>query len=149
MEEITEQYEASERDAERLSGEKKEKLEKETKQAQEVRKQALERIGETKKRKVEEGKKESKVRRPKRQGTDTIEYLKEKATQDMKLRQEEQQLKKETQCALENQHSDMMSMFKTFQEQQQQQHQQMYQVQMGQQQQSQVLLTLLKQLADK
>ena len=57
LEEITEQYEASERDAERLSGEKKEKLEKETKQAQEVRKQALERIGETKKRKVEEGKK--------------------------------------------------------------------------------------------
>ena len=157
MEEIAEKFDASEKDAANQSEDKKEK-----KKAEEMRNQALERIGETKKRKVDEAdesRDQNSLKSRRRQGNETIIYLKQKAEQDIKVRQEELQLKRDAQVAQENhqkdmmqhlmkQHNQQMSLFNAFQQQQQQQMQQMSFIQQ-QQQQSQTLLSVLKELAQK
>ena len=108
MEEITEKFDASEKDAKSQSEDKKDKIEKERKQAEEMRNQALERIGETKKRKVEDEEGQEKSHRTRRrQGNETITYLKERAEKDMKMRREELQLKRDTQIAQEKHQSEM------------------------------------------
>ncbi|KAK2559050.1 hypothetical protein P5673_018688 [Acropora cervicornis] len=167
MEEIAEKFDASEKAAANQSEDKKDKSEKEKKQAEEMRNQALERIGETKKRKVDEAdesRDQNSLKSRRRQGNETIIYLKQKAEQDIKVIQEELQLKRDAQVAQENhqkdmmqhlmkQHNQQMSLFNAFQQQQQQQMQQMSQIQMSfiqqQQQQSQTLLSVLKELAQK
>ena len=167
MEEIAEKFDASEKDAANQSEDKKDKSKKEKKQAEETRNQALERIGETKKRKVDEAdesRDQNSLKSRRRQGNEIIIYLKQKAEQDIKVRQEELQLKRDAQVAQENhqkdmmqhlmkQHNQQMSLFNAFQQQQQQQMQQMSQIQMSfiqqQQQQSQTLLSVLKELAQK
>ena len=162
MEEIAEKFDASEKDAANQSEDKKDKSEKEKKQAEEMRNQALERIGETKKRKVDEADEsryQNCLKSRRRQGNETIIYLKQKAEQDIKVRQEELQLKRDAQVAQGNhqkdmmqhlmkQHNQQMSLFNAFQQQQQQQMQQMSFIQQ-QQQQSQTLLSVLKELAQK
>ena len=158
MEEIAEKFDASEKDA---AEDKKDKSEKEKKQAEEIRNQALERIGKTKKRKVDEAdesRDQNSLKSRRKQGNEAIIYLKQKAEQDIKVRQEELQLKRDAQVAQENhqkdmmqhlmkQHNQQMSLFNAFQQQQQQQMQQMSQIQMSfiqqQQQQSQTLLSVL------
>ena len=153
MEGIAEKFDASEKDAANQSEKKK---------AEEMRNQALERIGETKKRKVDEAdesRDQNSLKSRRRQGNETIIYLKQKAEQDIKVRQEELQLKRDAQVAQENhqkdmmqhlmkQHNQQMSLFNAFQQQQQQQMQQMSFIQQ-QQQQSQTLLSVLKELAQK
>lgn len=132
-----------------------------------MRNQALERIGETKKRKVDEAdesRDQNSFKSRRKQGNKTIIYLKQKAEQYIKVLQEELQLKRDAQVAQENhpkemmqhlmkQHNQQMSLFNAFQQQQQQQMQQMSQIQMSfiqqQQQQSQTLLSVLKELAQK
>ena len=91
-------------------------------------------------------------------------YLKQKAEQGIKVRQEELQLKRDAQVSQENhpkemmqhlmkQHNRQMSLFNAFQPQQQQQMQQMSQIQMSfiqqQREQGQTLLSVLKELAQK
>ena len=167
MEEIAEEFDASEKDAANQSEDKKGKNEKEKKQAEKVRNQALERIGETKKRRVDEADEsryQNSFKSRRKQENETIIYVKQKAEQDIKVRQEELQLKRDAQVAQENhpkemmqhlmkQHNQQISFFNAFQPEQQQQMQQISQIQMSfiqqQQQQSQTLLSVLKELAQK
>ncbi|KAK2564319.1 hypothetical protein P5673_012578 [Acropora cervicornis] len=72
MEEIAEKFDASEKDA---AEDKKDKSEKEKKQAEEIRNQSLERIGETKKRKVDEAdesRDQNSLKSRRKQGNETI-----------------------------------------------------------------------------
>ena len=167
MEEIAEEFDASEKDAANQSEDKKGKNEKEKKQAEKIRNQALERIGETKKRRVDEADEsryQNSFKSRRKQENETIIYVKQKAEQDIKVRQEELQLKRDAQVAQENhpremmqhlmkQHNQQISFFNAFQPEQQQQMQQISQIQMSfiqqQQQQSQTLLSVLKELAQK
>lgn len=85
MEEIAEKFDASEKDAANQSEDKKDKCEKEKKQAEEIRNKALERIGETKKRKLDEAdesRDQNSLKSRRKQGNETIIYLKQKAEQD-------------------------------------------------------------------
>ena len=161
MEELCEKFDASERDLQTVSDEKRAKLEQQRRQAEDIRSKALETMGETKKRKIEEDNQEKRGR-SRRSGGDTIAYLKEKSQQDMVIRQQELQMKREAQAAQEKHQGEMMkqllkqqemhqSDLGTFQQQQQQQLQQMSQMQLAlmqqQQQQSQALLAVMQELA--
>lgn len=145
MEEIVEKYDASEREVKDQAEEKKEKLENDRRKAEEIRKQALERVGETKKRKKDE-ENDSKPTRSRRRGSDTITYLKEKSEQEMKIRQEELELKREE----NNQQNEMMQhLFEQQQQQQQQMQQQLMGLMQQQQQQGQALMMLLQEIVSK
>lgn len=103
--------------------------------AEEMRKKALEKMGETKKRNNATNNEEGEVfvsesKRKRRSGSETIEYLKEKNESEKKLKEAEIELKKkesEQQLkraeAQEKQMSDMMKMQQSLLQQQQQQNQ--------------------------
>ena len=162
MEEICEKAEAAERDLQVMSEERKANLEKEKRQAEDMRAKALEKVGETKKREASDDvKKEKKARRS---GTDTITYLKERSEEEFKIRQEELELKKQEQRAQEKQQEEMTQqlirqqenqkvMFANLQKQQSEQLQQLSQMQMAmmqqQQQMQQQLLTVLEGFVSK
>ena len=63
-------------------GEKKDKMEGDRLKAEEMRRTAMETMGKTQKRKSEEG--QSKAKKCRRSGSETVEFLKLKAEQDMK-----------------------------------------------------------------
>ena len=69
------------------SEEKKGKIEADTKKAIEMRKRSLETFGETKERNGEE----VKCKRARNSGSETIQYLREKSENELKLREEELQ----------------------------------------------------------
>lgn len=162
MEEICEKAEAAERDLQMMSEERKANLEKEKRQAEDMRAKALEKVGETKKREASDDvKKEKKARRS---GADTITYLKERSEEEFKIRQEELELKKQEQRAqakqqeeitqqLIRQQEDQKVMFANLQKQQSEQLQQLSQMQMAmmqqQQQTQQQLLTVLQGFVSK
>jgi len=103
MDEICEKAEAAERDQQVISEERKASLEKEKKQAEDMRAKALEKVGDTKKEwqlvimVVESLKKKRKEKRA-RSGTETIACLKEKSAKEFQIRQEELQIRKKEQC---------------------------------------------------
>ena len=92
MEEVLERSQAVEALMEQANEEKRENIEKEKELAKDIRKQALERVGETKKRKGEE-----KPRGKRRSGGETMEYLRERSEQQTKIREEEMKMKREAQ----------------------------------------------------
>ncbi|KAK3754684.1 hypothetical protein QZH41_015383 [Actinostola sp. cb2023] len=82
VEEICEKAETAERDHQMMTEEKKSNLEKEKKQAEDMRAKALEKVGETKKRLFSDdssGEPEKKEKKARRSGTETIAYLKDKS----------------------------------------------------------------------
>ena len=76
-------------------GEKQDKMEEDRLEAEEMRRTALETIGKTQKRKSEEG--QSKAKKCRRSGSETVEFLKLKAEQDMGVKKQELQLRKHEQ----------------------------------------------------
>ena len=141
--------------------ERKEKEDRERKVAEEVRAQTLERVGQTRKRQRVEAKDDKPVKR--RSGGDTIEYLKERSQQQMRLREEELKIQREAQEAnakaqqafkaqLLQQQQQQQNMFAALQKEQQQQWQQQQQMQasiMLQQQQQQSQAMILQELVKK
>ena len=122
MEEICEKAEAAEKDQQMMSEEKKANVEKEKKQAENMRAKALEKVGETRKRVVSDdgsGEPEKKEKRARRSGTETIVYLKEKSEKEFKIRQEELELKKQEQCAQVKRQEEMTQQLSRQQEHQQ------------------------------
>ena len=80
--------------------ESKKKAEEEKTKAAGVRTLAMERMGETKKRKeTEDGKDNSKPKKSRRSGADTVEFLREKSEQDFMFKQQELESKKQQQEA--------------------------------------------------
>ena len=119
MEEIMEKcLEAEAQDAS-CNATNKKKIEIDRASGEEVRKKACEKLGETLKRKQEEEGAEKKSKKSRRYGSDTlIEFLREKAKQDLAVKQEEQQRK-------EREHERQVQLQEQFLlAQQQQQHQQ-------------------------
>ena len=162
MEEICEKAEAAERDLQMMSEERKANLEKEKRQAEDMRAKALEKVGETKKREASDDVKKGKKAR--RSGADTITYLKERSEEEFKIRQEELELKKQEQRAQAKQQEEITQqlirqqenqkvMFANLQKQQSEQLQQLSQMQMAmmqqQQQTQQQLLTVLEGFVSK
>lgn len=156
--------------------ETKEKQDKELldrKRAEEVRQKALESLGQTQKRHVEENDDCQRKKRPRKNGNETMMYLQNKAEREFDLRKEEMQLKrqemefqKEMQLeAIRKQNSTTQNVEKLFEHfqtqqlnlqqqlmQQQQQYQQMQMKQAQQQQQmmqqqSQLVFTLLEKMS--
>ena len=96
LEEICARSEESDRDKDGLAKQRREKMEKEAKQIEDMRAKALEKVGQTKKRVFEDEEEEEKPkRRGRRSGGDTVTYLQEKSVKEFGLRQEELALKKD------------------------------------------------------
>ncbi|XP_028415549.1 UPF0746 protein DDB_G0281095-like [Dendronephthya gigantea] len=161
LEELVEINEATERRAEEEDDEKKTAAEKERGQALEMRQRALERIGETQKRQGN-----NKETRKRRSSGETLEWLREKAEMNKKMREEELKEKQEQQNSMKEERMMLVEQMKLMHEnstaqlhqfrydqqvqQQQQQEQfallqqQMLSIMQQQQQQIQVLANLLK-----
>ena len=73
------------------------KNEEERKVAEDLRKTAMESMGETKKRSVESEGGDISVKRKLRSGSDAVEYLRERAEKEIKIREEELALRKQKQ----------------------------------------------------
>lgn len=92
MGDIITRFEEADAETDRLSEEKKKKVEMEATKAAEMRRLSLETFKETQARNSEIGEPSRKKRRA--SGSDTMTYLKEKAEMDMKIKSEEMQLRK-------------------------------------------------------
>ena len=106
--------------------------------AEEIRKVAMERYGETRKRSEEEDNTDKKVKRRK-SGGDAVEFLREKAQMEKELRKEEMAIKKkeqEQEAARQNMMQNMM----------QKMMQNMMQLQQQQQQQAATMMALVGRL---
>ena len=132
--------------------------------AEEVRKRAMERVGETRRRTGEDEESEGKRRRS---GTDTLNYLREKhggekdlrerelelRREEMELRRAEFELGREDQMAEREQrraeHGHMAEVVRGMQRQQQQQQDLLATLVQQQQQQGQAMLALMGQLIKK
>ena len=94
MEEIWEKWrEAESQDA--TCDKNKKQIEVDKASGEEVRRKACEKLGETSKRKMEEEAAEVKPRKSRRYGSDTIEFFREKAKQDLAIRKTRYDAKKE------------------------------------------------------
>ena len=90
LEEICEKSDASDRDQQAMSEERREKIEKEKKEAEDMRAKALEKLGQTRKRLLANTDDDDVVnnskaqRRGKKSGGETIAYLQEKSEKEFK-----------------------------------------------------------------
>lgn len=122
LEEILDKEKAADMERNEQAGTLTKKHQSEKASAEEVRRQAMERLGNTQKRNAdsEEGKPS---KRGKRRSSDAVEYLKEKFELESKLRKDEMELKKNEQQMLMDQQSQMhkqqLEMMKMVQQQNQ------------------------------
>ena len=122
IEEILDKEKAADIERSEQSGTLNKKQEDEKASAEEVRRQAMERLGKTQKRKAdsEEG---NPSKKGKRRSSDAIEYLKEKFELESQLRREEMEVKKSKQQLMVDQQSQMhkqqLEMMKMIQQQNQ------------------------------
>ena len=119
LEDITEK----EKDSEESRNVNAKKDDQDGEKAENIRKTAMERVGQTKKRQ-EEGEETVSTKRKRRSGDETIEYLREKSETERKVREQEIELKK-AQVALQQQQAaqsqaQMQEMMMVIQQQQQQ-----------------------------
>ena len=101
----------------------------------------MERFGETKKRKIDEGEIEEKKRRRRRSGSDTLQFIMEQSENEMNMRGRELAIEKEKQTREEQRHNDFKEMMA---QQMAQQQQQMAQFQMMFMQQNNLMLSMLE-----
>lgn len=104
----------------------------------------MERLGETNKRKVDEGEAIEKKRRPRRSGSDTITFLRELKENEMLIREKESELEKEKQTKEEQRHNDWKDMMA---KQMGKQQQQMGQFQMMMAQQNNLMMSMIEKLS--
>ena len=107
LEELIEQEDLSEEEG----NENKRKTEQDKSKAQEIRKTAMENLGETKKRKLVNGEQDDATSLPlknktRRSGSEVVGYLKEKSEQEAKLREQEIEIK--TQQEMEGKRYDSL-----------------------------------------
>ena len=98
VEQIIAMEESADTETQEAIDENNEKLEADRRKAEDMqkedmRKKAMETMGKTQKRKSEEG--SSKARKSRRSGSGETEYLKERAAEDLKLKSQEIELKKQ------------------------------------------------------
>lgn len=143
IEELIEKEDAAEEQQKENMAEKK-KVAVDREYAKEMRTKALERLRETAKRNGDETGTTNKKRRS--NGSDTVQYLREKNEVMAQVRKEELRLKEKQQEAESQRHMDFMRQFQEQHRQQQEQMQQMQSMFMQQQQQqNQLMLALIFQ----
>ena len=150
LEEITEREKAAEENRE--DAHRKKENYKVT--AEEMRKQAMEKMGQTKKRNTQEDNEgDMKDRRKRRSGSDAVEFLKEKCEREMALCEKEIEMKKNEQQDKANQFQVMVNQQQTLlqamQQQQAQQQQQSQNLHMIMAQQNQAIMSLLEKVMSK
>ncbi|XP_067045565.1 mRNA export factor GLE1-like [Acropora muricata] len=129
-------------------GEKQDKMEGDRLKAEEMRRTAMETMGRTQKRKSEEG--QSKAKKCRRSGSETVEFLKLKAEQDMGVKKQELQLRKQEQVQLVEAQNQQRDMFKQMIKQQQKQmHDMQSFLMLQQQQQTTALMKIIERLVPK
>ena len=116
-----------------------------------MRKQAMERMGQTEKRKNrEDNEGDMKNKRKRRSGSDAVEFLKEKCEREMALREKEIEMKKNEQQDKANQFQVMVNQQQTLPAMQQQQAQQQSQnLHMIMALQNQAIMSLLEKVISK
>ena len=155
LEEILEKEKFYREQADAVCNENKKRAENDRQTAEDMRKTAFERMGQTSKRKSEEEGEGSKGKKPRnrRNTSEAFEYLKEKASYDRELKEQEIALQKKQQQAseqiekarIEHQENVMTALAN----QQQQQQQVMMSILAQQQQQSQALLSFMEKFLAK
>ncbi|PFX24520.1 hypothetical protein AWC38_SpisGene10875 [Stylophora pistillata] len=146
LEEISEREKLAESTRESCSSRS---VEIDRKRAEETRFQALEKVGETKRRANEDC--DRKAKRQRRSGADVAEFLRENSEKELKIREEELALKAKE---VENEKERQAQMFKTQEAMitnmaKQQDQMQTLQMAFLQQQQTQAMMVLLERLAKK
>ena len=156
LEEILEKEKAAKEKLDNDDEDKKKSLANEKAAAEDMRKRALERVGQTAKRKgKEEGPEaeKSKSRKSRKSTGEAMEYLKERASKEIQLREQELEMRKKEQDSIsqrereKNEQQDKM--LSTMLKQQEQQQQMMMMLLNQQQQQSQALLSLMGKIVPK
>ena len=117
-------------------------------QAQEMRKKALEKLGETQKRKADQGEEHVQQKKHRTSGSETIAYLRQRAEENMKLKVEEQQAQRDMQVSFQQQ-QQQQQMLHAFHKQSEQQHNALLALSQQQQLQNQMLLALIQKLVSK
>ena len=140
LEELIEQEDLSEEEG----NETKRKTEQDKSKAQEIRKTAMENLGETKQKKLVNGEQDDATSLPlknktRKSGSKVVGYLKEKSEQEAKLREQEIEIKK-TQQEMEGKRYDSLMTMMAQQQQQQQQ------IQASMVEQNKLMLSLLSKL---
>ena len=120
--------------------------------AADIRNQSLERMGQTKKRKSEDGQ-EPKERKSRRSSNEALQFMQEKAESDKAFREEELKIRKkeeETKAAqFQAMFTQQQSFLQALTQQQAQQQQQNQHMQMLMAQQSQAMISVLEKLLSK
>ena len=151
LEEILEKEKAAKEKLDNDDEDKKKSLANEKAAAEDMRKRALERVGQTAKRKgKEEGPEaeKSKSRKSRKSTGEAVEYLKERASKEIQLREQELEMRKKEQDSMsqrereKNEQQDKM--LSTMLKQHEQQQQTIMMLLNQQQQQSQALLSLFQ-----
>ncbi|XP_015780764.1 PREDICTED: uncharacterized protein LOC107358688 [Acropora digitifera] len=117
--------------------------------AEEMRFQAMEKLGESKKRQEAAGMTatDQKTKRARRSGSDTLDFMREKLEKDMKIKQEEMAQRRAEQQKIVEQQNNMLQQMQLQQVNQRQQMQDMLSAFMQQsQQQSQTMLSIVEKL---
>ena len=117
----------------------KEKEDTDKQKAESMRKMAMEKLGETQKRAVEEGEQENHIKKKRRSGNETISFLREKAESEKALREEELAIRRKQQELEEKKLASYLDQQKSMMELMHQQ----------QQQQSQILMAVVDKLMNK
>lgn len=151
LEEIGEKEQVAEENMAKNNNNKK--LDADRAKAEETRRVAMERVGETKKRKNDEEDGEKNQKRTRRSGADTVEYLREKSKIEKDLREKELEIKKaEVQEQVkrgEDARQQMQDMLTAMQQQQLQNQNVQTMLMQQQQQQNLAILALIENLSKK
>lgn len=124
LQSIIEVEDAAEKETQSQSATKRDKFDQEKRSAEQIRKKAMEKLGETQKRKATtDDDEEWKKKKRRSTSNDSIHYLKEKNEQLAKYKEEELEMKKKELELETKKHDTMMQVFLKQQEQQQKQFQ--------------------------
>ncbi|XP_044165093.1 inner centromere protein A-like [Acropora millepora] len=93
LEELIEKEDAAETEQRVVENQKKVKDSQDRENAESVRKKAMERLGQTQKRKADEGESEGKKKKKRSSGSDTLNFLREKNEQVQEMQKQELELK--------------------------------------------------------
>ena len=150
LEELIEKEDAAETEQRVVDNQKKAKDSQDRENAENIRKKAMERLGQTQKRKADENESEGKRRKKRSSGSDTLSFLREKNEQAQEMQKEELELRKQ-QLEVESKKQDNFMQVMLNQQQQQQKQMQDFQAMMSIQakQQSDLMLALVTKLVEK
>ncbi|XP_067020485.1 mRNA export factor GLE1-like [Acropora muricata] len=150
LEELIEKEDAAETEQRVVENQKKVKDSQDRENAESVRKNAMERLGQTQKRKADEGESEGKKKKKRSSGSDTLNFLREKNEQVQEMQKQELELKRQ-QLEVESKKQENFMQMMLNQQQQQQRQLQNFQAMMSVQtkQQNDLILALVSKLTEK